>query len=39
MAQTQQKELILLYYNVRGKTQVIRNLLSYVALPFLELHL
>lgn len=31
--------LILIYYNIRGKAQVIRTLLFYLSLHFVELHL
>jgi hypothetical protein len=31
--------LVLVYYRVRGKLQPIRNLLFYLALPFVEIHL
>jgi hypothetical protein len=31
--------LILIYYNIRGKMQPIRNLIAYLGLPYIELHL
>jgi hypothetical protein len=31
--------LVLVYYRVRGKLQPIRNLIFYLGLPFLEIHL
>jgi hypothetical protein len=39
MAESQPRQLILIYYNIRGKLQVIRNLLSHLQLNVVELHL
>jgi hypothetical protein len=39
MSETCANQFILIYYNIRGKLQVIRNLLCYLELGFVELHL
>lgn len=39
MSATDNKHLILIYYNIRGKMQVIRNLLCHLRISFQELHL
>ena len=33
------KPLIFVYLNLRGKMQPIRNLISYLGLPFVEVHI
>lgn len=35
----QQPDIVLVYYNIRGKLQVIRTLLCYLSLSFREIHL
>ncbi len=35
----EESQLILVYYNVRGKLQSIRYLLAVLDLPYLELHM
>lgn len=38
-ASTDSTPLILIYYNIRGKLQPIRNLIAYLQLPHIELHI
>lgn len=39
MSKSNNNPLILIYYNIRGKLQVVRNLLCFLNLPFTELHI
>lgn len=39
MDENQHMPLILIYYKIRGKAQVIRTLLCYLSINFVELHL